>query len=475
MTAGACRRSQALFGGLIALYLTVCSLRADHQPQQVKAEENRPLIGAQEAALAQSLSNLWEQNYLTGDWGGARTKLSDQGVAFGGNYIGEVFGNPSGGIRQGIVQNGRLELALDIDFQPLVGLEGGSFHANSYYLNGSQLSTGKIGNLLTISNIEAYNTLRLFDLWYQQQFLGGKVSLRFGQLAADDEFFISDYGATFINGTFGWPDLVSANIASGGPAFPLAAPGVRLMVNPLDQVSLLAAVFDGDPGDGSPNPQKKNSSGTRIDLARGALSIFEADYKLNQEKEAKGLPGTFKLGGWYATKTYPDIRTGNPSPNAGDWGVYFVADQMVWRKPTLAHEAKDMKSVASSNAPNDEGLGLFWRIGGSPADRNAIQFYTDGGLNFKGLFPGRDEDVLGLGVAYAKISDNLRDLDLAPNDSDRDYEIALEATYQAKITPWWTLQPDVQYIINPGGNTNPGDTRAIPNAVVIGMRSTINF
>ncbi|MCE0484538.1 MAG: carbohydrate porin [Methylacidiphilales bacterium] len=468
------------------LIITISPLCAQETPapSPVKAEQTRP----------ESIPGFWDQDYLTGDWSGVRTSLADKGVAFGVNYIGEVLGNPTGGIHQGVIHEGRIELTLDLDFQKLAGLDGASFHANAYDIYGNGLSSQKIGNLLPVSNIEAYNTLRLFDLWYQQELLDGKISLRFGQIAADDEFVISQYGATFMNATFGWPPFTANNLASGGPAYPLAAPGIRLMLNPIPQVCLMAAVFDGDPGDGAANPQKNDSSGTNIDFNQGALSFFEADYKLNQEDGAKGLPGTYKLGGFYATENYSDLGVdengvslaspasdGKPLRHSGDWGVYFIADQMVWRKPA---DPKGVKNTSASQ-PSDQGLGLFWRIGGTPSDRNPIDFYTDGGFNYTGLFPGRDEDVLGFGTAYAHVSDSLSTLDretnavTGVNGPVEDEEIALELTYQAKLAPWWTLQPDVQYIIHPGGHvadpTDLSGTRAIPDALVLGVRTTITF
>src|SRR6516162_8261320 len=48
-------------------------------------------------------------------------------------------------------------------------------------------------------------------------------------------------------------------------------------------------------------------------------------------------------------------------------------------------------------------------------------------------------------------------------------EMALEATYQAQINKWLSIQPDLQFIINPGGNEDLG------NAVVIGGRISITF
>ncbi len=488
------KKLRALLGPLLTITLTTTWLQAADpvSPAPVKAEETAKTPG------------FWDGDYLTGDWSDERTKLSNKGVAFGLNVINEVFGNPSGGISQAAIDEGRIELTLDLDFEKLAGLKGSSFHANAYYIHGSDLSAGHIGNIFTVSNIEAYDTLRLFDLWYQQEFqIGdkGKVSLRFGQIAADDEFFISNYGSTFINGTFGWPALTGANLPSGGPGYPLATPGIRLQVDPIEDVSLLAAVFDGDPGDRGANPQKADSTGTNIDFNQGFFSMFEAQYrvKLGQEE----LPGQYKLGGFYATQNFGDARTdetglsladpatsGNPKTHSGDWGIYFVGDQMIWKKPSATKNSdpkdmKDTKSIAAGDDADDQGLGVFLRMGGTPTNRNLIDFYTDGGISYKGLIPGRDSDVLGLGAAYAHISNDVSQLDRdndtftgvdAPVQTD---EIAIELTYQAKIAPWWVVQPDIQYIIHPGGRVaDPDDvsgTGAIPNAFVLGIRTTVTF
>ena len=52
-----------------------------------------------------------------------------------------------------------------------------------------------------------------------------------------------------------------------------------------------------------------------------------------------------------------------------------------------------------------------------------------------------------------------------------------ELSYIAQLTPWWTLQPDIQYIARPGGNVpDPIDpTRTIGDAWVVGARTTIAF
>ena len=100
---------------------------------------------------------------------------------------------------------------------------------------------------------------------------------------------------------------MSANLPSGGPAYPLATPGMRLQVNPTDAFSLLAAVFSGDPAGKNcdSNPQSCNQYGTIFSFSGGAFWIGEAQYQVNQDKDARGLAAAYKFGAWYHTAISP--------------------------------------------------------------------------------------------------------------------------------------------------------------------------
>jgi porin len=450
---------------------------AQDAPAAPAADEQQPPQGPHAGGL-------WERDLLTGDWGGMRTDWENHGVLLGANYIGEILGNPTGGVRQGTIYEGRLEVLLNLDLEKIAGWSGATVHANAYQIHGRGLSANDLGNnLLVASNIEAERATRLFDLWLEQHLWSNLVSVRIGQLAADDEFIVSQYASLFVNSTFGWPGITATDLPSGGPAYPLSTPGVRVKLQPTDQLSLMAAVFNGDPaGRGLGTPQSRDPSGTAFRVNDDAFAIVEAAYALNQEKDATGLPGTYRIGGWYHSGQFADqrfdaaglslansARSGVPGQHRGDYGLYAVVDQLVWRAP----ESKD------------QGLGVFLRLSGSPSDRDEVDFYVDGGVNYKGLLPSRSEDVLGLGLAYAHISDAAssldRDLNVFNGTSHpvRDYEMALELTYRAQLTPWWTVQPDLQVIFHPGGHvpdpTDPMHTRSIGDAVVVGVRTGIVF
>ena len=448
------------------------------------AQEAPPPAGGGQPQPSAHAGGIWDRDVLTGDWGGTRTDWENHGIQLGANYTGEALGNLTGGVRRGGIYEGLLELYLTVDLEKLVDWSGATFHVNAYQIHGRGLSVNNLGNnILAVSGNEATRSTRLFDLWLEQQFWDKLVAVRIGQLAADDEFVISQYANLFINSTFGFPGIDAIDLPSGGPAYPLSTPGVRVKVQPNDQVSIMAAVFNGNPaGPGTGDPQLRDASGTAFRLNDDAFAIAEAAYGLNQEKEATGLPGTFKLGGWYHSGRFADQRfdgtgmslaspgsSGVPARHRGDYGLYAIVDQMIWRVP----ETKD------------NGLGVFLRIAGGPSDRNQVDFYADGGLNYKGPLPDRGDDVLGLALAYAHISDNASSLDRDMNIFDgthhpvRDYEMALELTYRAQLAPWWTVQPDLQVILHPGGHvadpTDPTRTRAIRDSVVLGVRTGIAF
>ena len=439
------------------------------------------LLGASGSAGAGE-KGLWERDKLTGDWGGARTALEQKGVEVGISYIGETLSVLSGGLRRGTSYEGRLDVAINIDLEKLIGWTGAKLHARAFQIhNANGLNAADyVGSIADPSNIDALRTTRLFTAWFQQDF-GQTASIRIGQLAADDEFLVSNTAGGLINGTFGWATVMAANLPSGGPAYPLATPGVRVQVNPLPNVSLLAAVFSGDPAgkNCNDNPQVCNKYGTTFSFSGGAFWIAEAQYQVNQEKDAKGPAAAYKIGVWYHTGTFADQHFGIDATGAivtlaatpegtldhrGNWGLYGVIDQMVWRG-------------------GERSASVFLRGGFSPSDRNLVSWYVDGGIGFKGLIPGRADDTLTLGVAHSRISKDVAALDqdtLLLNGAPypiRNGETVFELSYVAQLAPWWTVQPDLQYIVRPGGNVpDPNDpTRAVGNALVIGARTTITF
>jgi porin len=156
--------------------------------------------------------------------------------------------NLAGGERRGAVYTGLLEFGVTLDLEEMLGWSGATVHNSWLWLSGQGPSDRLVGdNIFAVSNIEGFATFRMFELWFQQNLFDDAISLRVGQLAADEEFAISEYGELFLNGTFGWPAFLSESIPNGGPGYPLATPGVRLEINPTEWLTFRTALFQGDP------------------------------------------------------------------------------------------------------------------------------------------------------------------------------------------------------------------------------------
>jgi len=107
-----------------------------------------------------------------------------------------------------------------------------------------------------------------------------------------------------------------------------------------------------------------------------------------------------------------------------------------------------------------QGLGLFFRYGFAHQEVNEIEHFWSIGGQYTGLVPGRDEDVLGFGVAQGLLTDDLRYVDEKPGR-----ETVLELYYNILVAPGLTLSPDVQVILDPGGRYDGADS------VVLGLRA----
>src|ERR1700712_989591 len=179
------------------------------------------------------------------------------GIKFAATYIGEGIGNATGGLKQSAIYEGRLNFAVDADFEKLVGLRQLTFHANIFQIHGGGLSRGAVFNFMDVSAIEALPSTRLYEVWFEQKW--GKLALRGGQLAADTEFMTAKYTDVFTNASLGWPAGFSLNMPSGGPSPPLAALGTRLRADVTDYLTLIGGVFDGDAaGPGPDDPQLRD-------------------------------------------------------------------------------------------------------------------------------------------------------------------------------------------------------------------------
>lgn len=439
---------------------------------------------ADAAPAKEAPTGFWERDTALGDLG-FRSAWKDAGVVLSANNVLDVLDNTTGGTRQGGIVMGKFEMALDLDLEVLAGWHGATIHANAYAIEGGSLSRAHLAsNINPVSGFEALRDTKLYSLWLQFPLLDDKLSVKIGQMALDEEYPISTGAANFVNASFGTFPAIAANMPSGGPAYPLATPGLRVRYAINDAWNASVAVFNGDPA-GAPGPQDpqiRAAGGTRFATDRDALILGEvADVVAADPQAGTGAAAT-KIGVLYHTGTFSDPRfdirglslaapgsSGVAASHRGDYVIYGVIDRTLWLDP----------------AGDDRGLSGFIRLAMAPDDRNLVSFYGEAGLTYKGLLDERPADVAGLAFGLAQVGDRTRglDRDLARYAGRglpvRNYEAVIEATYAAVITPWATIQPDVQVILHPGAGiaqpSDPTGTTRIGDAFVLGWRTIVKF
>ena len=455
---------------------------------QFRADASAPASAAKASGPWGVLSGDWQNQNLLGDMGGLRPALANYGVTLTILENVEALGNLSGGVKQSLEPKGLTTVTLQMDTEKAFGFKGGTLNVSGLQVYGGQLNEDNLLVLQTVSDIDAPEGVRLWELWYQQKF-GDKFDIKIGEQSLDEEFIIAPTGnALFINGVSGWPGLPTVDLPGGGPVYPLAALGVRGRAQLTDRVTVLAGVFNGSPIPfDSPNTPRSNPHGVSFPVDTGTLAIAELQYAYGSSAQGKAnadspLPGIYKIGAWYDSYKFNDQQTdtigrplasplsnGMPATPHGDFSLYGVMDQMIWR----------------SKDNSNRSLNVFFRPMFTPyQDRNLVSASINAGLGLHAPLPGRDNDAFGveMGTVWASSGASGFDRQMQVFQPSvytpiRSSETFLEATYQFQALPAWVIQPDVQYFINPGlGIANPdAPTQRIKNEFVLGLRTNVNF
>ena len=162
---------------------------------------------------------------------------------------------------------------------------------------------------------------------------------------------------------------------------------------------------------------------------------------------------------WAAESTDPSAQAAvKPTPGQLDNGLISLTKLV----PTITRVSTGTQDFAN----NPLGLGLFYRFGYVPDNRNVYNMTMSGGLGARGIIPGRPNDRMGFGAYAMFASDDFQEKSLLLNEL-LDDEFGLEAYYNFAITPWAQISADVQWI-------DQGITTS-DSAWVVGSRLTLRF
>jgi porin len=350
-------------------------------------------------------------------------------------YTGEAWRNVGGGVRRDGTYLENIDLIATLDAERAFGWRGLTFLVSGLHNNNPTLSDRIVGDIQTVSNIDTDGATRLYEAWVEQAFDAG--ALKFGFIDLNSELDVNETGALFINSSHGiGPDF--SQIGVNGPSiFPIIGLGTVFRLDFSSIVQARFGVFEGTVGD----PDHPHRA-TTIDLDNDEGALMVGELTLRPTEASRYL-----LGVW------------NHSGNAADF-----ADDEFHRKS----DALGVYALAEGTLiARDEGsLSGFLRAGVADSDVYRISRYLGAGLVWTGplLASADHEEHVGIALANIENGPPFRRAQAAAGSTFERYETAIELTYRVQALSWLALQPDVQYIINPG--TDP----SLDNAWVVGLR-----
>jgi len=428
----------------------------------------------------------WQGDAFSGDWWGTRTWLAeDLGIEFALNYTTDLAGNPAGGLRQGFTYTDNIGFGVRLDLEKLIGWGGAKLTVSGLDRNGLSLSQDYIGNQFTVQQVYGGQTVMFYGLYLEQQFWNDLAELKIGRFATGDDFASSPlYWLYMNNGIDGNPQALPVN--GQFSAYPWAVWAARLKINPSPEWNAQFGVyqvsdrtFDRNfhgvnmsikPDDGvmfigqigwTPEFFKQPVAASTGSAGRGQSTVQPSDGRVTFQSdknpvapasEMRGLPGHYWFGAYYSTWEYPQFGKDTTAANA--YGFYWHADQMVFQE----------------SPGSDQGLKLWTAFVLSPQPNIAkLPFQWNCGAAYQGLLPQRDQDTTMFGLAYGNFSDDYGNAGDAFNGDPVSYEMALEWGYRVQFSNFLYVQPNIQYIVQPGG------TGSSPDAFVLGMQIGVTF
>ena len=380
--------------------------------------------------------------YLTGDWFGLRHTLADRGITFAFTLTSDGTKNLQGGLNTGSsTWRTMAEATATFDTKALFGLDGGTAFVDFQNVQGPNADDKLIGDAQGIDGLDGVpgaphqNRTQLAQLWYQQIAFDGLLRLKLGKIDASTEFDNSPVAQQFLNQSAG-----SSATLFTLPTYPDPATGVNLFLKPSDDLQFGFGLYDGSMANGVRTGELGPATFFRNDDDLFLISELDKTWSLGSEH----LPGRIGVGGWYSTNHFTRLNGGVAD---GSGAPYAILDQAVWRENPGDDQDKRGLDLFLMYGYADPGILLY--------DRN-----IGGGIAWTGPCSARPNDVVGVGVQAVHFS-----ADDHPVDP---FEVSYETFYQAQVTPWFIVKPDLQYIQNPGG-------AGIPDALALTLRIQINF
>ncbi len=400
----------------MAVLLSVCSMNT---------------VFADEAEKADSI---FTRSNLLGDPFGIRSNLKKRGVDLNLFYVNQAATNLDGGESTEVVYSDMFFLGADFDLEKsALNLKGGSFHITFTNRNGENLvAEAELGTNLLVNEVFGQGSVtRLNHFFYEQDLFNDALTIKLGRVNGSFDFF--PFSCNFQNLTF--CSAIPSYITPNYTPFPGHTWGAIATVRPTDNIYVKTGIFEIN------EEFDDQDNGLRffgIGQGEGSRSQIEAGYTAN----LGGLKGTYRVGFFSDNVGAANVETGEDESSLS--GYYILAEQDVWQSKENSNRKV---TVFASLTQGDE-------------DVAALEQVAEIGAFIKGPFAARPQDEIGIAFGRIDANDRLDGLGA---------EYPSEIYYAYKATPAITIQPNLQYIRDPGGNSSNDDV------VVLGLKTVLVF
>ena len=389
--------------------------------------------------------DFWIRSQLTGDWFGSRNKFADNGFKFFADLTQYYQGVTTGGLAQRFAYGGRGDYLIDIE-SGKAGLWGGG-HLDLRGETRLVQDCNEIDGAFALSNFAMalprlnQNVTVLTGVQFTQD-LSESVSVFFGKLNLLDGTPATYARALRLN--YFWNVAMQLNLTRNYllPSALGAGFTVRDQVEPVFNFYLLDTHYT------------PTTSGFTTLFSNGMVAYGEYRQRTNWFD----LPGYSTIGFLYssATRTALDtdpyvllnlVLSGSAIPKEHTaWTLTYHFNQVLYA------DVEDPKLNWTLNSD----LGL---TDGNP---NPIRWFANVSLVGNSPIPGRENDSVGIGYYHLGVS-NLPILTIHGYGA----EDGVELFYNAEVTPWFHVTPDLQILDPAQHHTEP--------ALLVGIRARLSF
>ena len=410
-----------------------------------------------------------DSKWMTGDWGGERTRLIEQGIDIKADYVGEVGANLHGGYNDSKTArySDQFGLGVALDLQKLWGWDNTQAKIQLTNRNGQNISNDRIGDPRAgtlSSSQEVYgrgHMVRLTQLWIQHQFLDGKLDVKAGYFGEGEDF--NTFPCEFQNLAFcgsqvgNWATNVWYN-------WPVSQAALRVKYNITPELYAQIGAYNQNPS------QLEHGNGFKLSGSGTKGTVLPVE--LVWSPKVNDLPGEYRVGYYKSTAPADDVRVDITSTGQdyrvrdSKHGYWFVVQQQ----------------LTSHNGDPSRGLNIAANATFHDKATNIVDNYQSLMFVYKGPFDARPKDDIGIGAARIHVNDDVKksaeqiNASIGATDYNdplysplRSTEYNYELNYGFHVTNWLTVRPNLQYITHPGG------VDKVDNALVAGLKIQSTF